>query len=294
MDGWFDELAGRVIVTDGAWGTQLQGRGLPPGSCAELWNQSNPDAVQAVAAGYVRAGSDAILTNTFRANRLAMAEAGLADRAEELAEAGAAISRRAAGDDVRVFGSMGPTGKILMMGEVTGEEVHAAFAAQAAALARGGADAIVCETFADLDEAGHAVRAAREATALPVVLCMTFDSGPDKTATMMGVSPAALAAAAEELGAAAVGANCGAGPEHYVTVAALLRAATAGPIWIKPNAGLPVLEGGKTVFPMGPDEFAGYVPALIEAGATFLGGCCGTTPEHIAAVRSALGGGTGL
>ncbi|HET6429066.1 MAG TPA: homocysteine S-methyltransferase family protein [Phycisphaerae bacterium] len=289
MSRGLGQLTGRVVVSDGAWGTQLQGLGLPPGACPEEWNRSNPDAVQAVAAGYVEAGSEVILTNTFRANRVALAETPLADSASELAEAGAAISRRAAGEDVRVFASMGPTGKILMMGDVSAEQVYAAFAEQAAAVARGGADAIVCETFAALDEAALAVRAIIETTDLPVVLSMTFDSGPDRTATMMGVTPADLAASAEQLGAAAVGANCGAGPEHYVKVAALLRQATALPIWIKPNAGLPVLEGGKTVFPMGPDAFAAYVPALIDAGATFLGGCCGTTPEHIRAVRKAVG-----
>jgi len=117
---------------------------------------------------------------------------------------------------------------------------------------------------------------------------MTFDSGPDKTSTMMGVTPAGLAKAAREFGVAAVGANCGAGPQHYVKVAAMLREATDLPIWIKPNAGLPVLQEGRTVFPMGPDDFAAFVPALIDAGATFIGGCCGTTPEHIRSVSRAV------
>ncbi|MHC4718222.1 MAG: homocysteine S-methyltransferase family protein [Planctomycetota bacterium] len=288
MDTPFEEFAGRVVVTDGAWGTQLQAAGLPAGACPEAWNRTNPAPVEAVARSYVQAGSDVILTNTFRANRFALTEAGMAEQAADLAEAGAAISRRAGGDAVRVFGSMGPTGKILMMGDVSADEVYAAFADQAAALARGGCDAIVCETFADLAEATHAVRAARDAAGLPVVVSMTFDSGPDKTATMMGVTPADLAGAAERLGASAVGANCGAGPEHYVTVAALLRQATSLPIWIKPNAGLPVLQAGRTVFPMGPAEFAGFVPTLIDAGASFLGGCCGTTPDHIRAVREAV------
>jgi len=288
MDTPFGQFAGPVVVTDGAWGTQLQAKGLPAGGCPEEWNRSRADAVQAVAAGYVEAGSEVILTNTFRGNRLALAEAGLADAAAELAESGAAISRRAAGADVRVFASMGPTGKILMMGDVSAEEVYAAFAEQAAAVKRGGADAVVCETFAALDEAAQAVRAITETTDLPVVLSMTFDSGPDKTSTMMGVTPAGLAKAAREFGVAAVGANCGAGPQHYVKVAAMLREATDLPIWIKPNAGLPVLQEGRTVFPMGPDDFAAFVPALIDAGATFIGGCCGTTSEHIRSVSRAV------
>ena len=289
MDTPFAQFAGRVIVTDGAWGTQLQASGLPAGACPEEWNRSNPKAVQAVAASYVEAGSDVILTNTFRANRLALPAAGLSEAAASLAEAGAAISRRAAGEDVRVFASMGPTGKILMMGEVSAEEVYEAFAEQASALARGGADAIVCETFTALDEVTQAVRAVTDNTDLPVIVSMTFDSGPDRTATVMGVTPADLAAAAAELGATAIGANCGTGPGHYVKVAALLRQATDLPIWIKPNAGLPVLKEGRTVFPMGPKDFAEFMPAIVDAGARFVGGCCGTTPDHIRAIRKTLG-----
>ncbi len=277
----------RVLVTDGAWGTQLQAHGLPAGACPDAWNQDNPAAVEAVARSYVGAGSQVILTNTFRSNPFPLAHWGRSDAAD-LAEAGAAISRKAAGEGVKVFGSIGPTGKIVMMGDVPAEALTQAFSVQAAALARGGVDAILCETFTELAEAELAIRAAREATDLPVVITMTFDSGPDKTSTMMGVTPADLAAKAAELGAQAVGANCGAGPENYVKVAALFRAATDLPVWIKPNAGLPVIEGGKTVFPMGPEEFAGFARALADAGANLMGGCCGTTPDHIRALRAAI------
>jgi methionine synthase I (cobalamin-dependent) len=283
------QYAGRVTVTDGAWGTQLQAAGLPADACPDLWNLDNAAAVEAVARSYVEAGSQIVLTNTFRTNRLALSRWSLEGRAAEIAEAGAAISRRAAGDGAKVFASIGPTGKIVMMGEVAPEEFDAAFSEQAAALAQGGADAILCETFTELEEALLAVRAARRSTALPVVLSMTFDSGPDGTATVMGTTPAAMVAAAAEAGAAAVGANCGAGPEHYVKVASLLHGATGLPVWIKPNAGLPVLREGRTVFPMGPEQFAAFAPDLVQAGANFIGGCCGTTPEHVRAVRAALG-----
>lgn len=289
MEPTLSQYADGVTVTDGAWGTQLQAAGLPVDACPDLWNLDNAPGVEAVARSYVEAGSQIILTNTFRANRFSLAQLGLAERAPEIAEAGAAISRRAAGDAVKVFASIGPSGKIVMMGEVPPEEFDAAFAEQAAALARGGADAILCETFAELEEALLAVRAARRSTGLPLVLSMTFDSGPDKTATVMGTTPAAMAAAAAEAGAAAVGANCGAGPEHYVKVASLLRSATDLPIWIKPNAGLPVLRDGRTVFPMGPEQFAAFAPDLVRAGANFIGGCCGTTPEHVRAIRAAVG-----
>jgi len=281
----------QVRVLDGAWGTQLQQHGLPEGSCPEHWNDENPSAVEAVARSYVEAGSDAILTNTFGGNRFVLAGHGLADRAAELCEQGAAISRWAVADtETKVFGSIGPTGKIVMMEEVPEDDLRAAFAAAAGALERGGVDALVLETFNELAEVKLAFAAARDATDLPIVCCMTFSSGPDKTRTMMGTSPAELAAFAAEAGAAGVGANCGVGPENYRTVAAMLREATGLPIWIKANAGLPVVRDGKTVFPMAAAEFASHVPALVAAGANLVGGCCGTSPEFIREIRAVLAG----
>ncbi len=279
----------RIRVTDGAWGTELQAMGLPPGSPPEIWNSSSPDSVLKVAQSYVKAGSEVILTNTFGANRFILASHGAEDRAGELAEAGAKISLQAAGQDVRVFGSIGPTGKIVMMGEVSEEELTTAFAEAAEALAWGGVDGIVLETFNELDELKIALGAVRKATDLPIVVSMTFASGPDETATMMGNKPADLVAAAVSGGADAVGANCGVGPDNYVRVCRLLREATDLPIWIKANAGLPqVTASGKTVFPMGPDEFAACVAKLADAGASFIGGCCGTGPAHIRAIRAAV------
>ena len=288
------QYASRVRLTDGAWGTQLHKLGLPPGSPGEIWNVAQPSAVEQVAAGYVQAGSDVILTNTLLANRFILAQHGVEKRVAELAEAGALISRRAAdqarsaGRDVKVFASIGPTGIIVMMGEVPKDAVAAAFAETAEAVAFGGADAIVLETFNELDEIAIAIEAVRKVTDLPIVASMTFASGPDKTCTMMGSKPADLAATAKRLGASAVGANCGAGPKDYVKVAALLREASDLPVWIKANAGLPVMTRDGAAFPMGPDEFASFVPDLIRAGANFIGGCCGTTPDHIRAIRQAI------
>lgn len=281
-------FAERVRVLDGGWGTQLQGLGLPPGSPPEIWNAASPAAVEKVARSYVGAGADAILTNTFGANRFVLANHGAEARAAELAEAGARISRQAAGGTAMVFGSVGPTGKVVMMGEVAEEELTAAFAEVVEGLDFGGCDAIVLETFNELAELEIALQAARKVSDLPVVASMTFASGPDKTATMMGNRPEDLAAAAEKLGADGVGANCGAGPEGFVPVAHKLRAATDLPVWVKANAGLPQVVNRETVFPMGPEEFGGFVPRLVEAGANFIGGCCGTTPDHIRAVRSAV------
>ena len=172
-------LTSAVVLTDGAWGTQLLQQGLSPGETPDLWNLTHPEKVAAVAAAYIAAGSQIILTNTFGANRFRLAEAGAADRVKEINEAGARISKEAAGRQALVFASIGPSGKMLLSGDLTSDELFAAFAEQAAALARGGADAFVIETMADLDEASIAVRAAKT-TGLPVVASMVFDSGKEK------------------------------------------------------------------------------------------------------------------
>ena len=278
----------KVRLSDGAWGTELYKRGLAVGVAPEKWNVDAPHHVEAVARSYIEAGSDLILTNTLSANRIALDPHGLDKRAAELAEAGARISRQAAGKDFPVFASMGPTGKIVMMEELPREQFAAAFAEAAEALSWGGADAIVLETFNELDEIAIALEAVRKAVDIPVIVSMTFASGPDGTMSIMGNKPADLARVAKAGGAAAVGANCGAGPANYVRVARLLREASELPVWIKPNAGVPQIVKGRTVFPMGPEEFASFAPQLIEAGATVLGGCCGTTPDHIRALRKAV------
>jgi methionine synthase I (cobalamin-dependent) len=277
------------VLTDGAWGTELQSRGLAPGEVADFWNLSHPDRVERVASAYVAAGSRVILTNTFRANRIALAAHPEVERVAEVNRAGVEVSRRAAGGDARVFASIGPCGKLLMTGEVDEAALRDAFSEQAEALAAGGADAIVIETMSDLAEAGIAVGAAK-ATGLPVVACMVFDSGKKRDRTMMGVTPTQAAEELTRIGADAIGANCGTGIEDYVPVCAGLAAATPLPIWIKPNAGLPELEDGKVVYRTSPAEFAGNVSRLVEAGARFVGGCCGTDPSFIEAMRGALDG----
>ncbi|MFP4104525.1 MAG: homocysteine S-methyltransferase family protein [Phycisphaerae bacterium] len=287
-------FAATVRISDGAWGTELQKKGLPAGGCPELWNDLNPASVEVVARSYAEAGSDVILTNTFGGNRYVLDQHGAADRVSELCEKGAAISKRAAeGTGSKVFGSVGPTGQIVMMGEVSEEALAQAFVESAEALEWGGVDAIVLETFNELDEARIALKAVKQHTSLPVIVSMTFSSGPDQTATMMGNKPADLAKMANKFGADGVGANCGVGPENYTKVARMLRDATDLPIWIKANAGMPQIVNRKTVFPLGPDQYAEHVDRLIDAGANFIGGCCGTTPEHIAAVRAAVDRRTG-
>ena len=285
MDALIEKLvAGAPVVTDGAWGTQLQARGLDVGDCPDAWNLSHPDRVEEVARAYVEAGSQVIITNTFRATRFGLKRHGLADKVADINRAGVEISRKASAGRATVFASIGPSGVMLMMGETSPEDLRDAFAEQARALAEAGADAMVVETMSDPAEARLAVAAARQ-TGLPVVACMTFDSGKDRDRTMMGTTPEDAAEAFTEAGADVIGSNCGQGIEGFVAISKRLAAATDRPIWIKANAGLPEVVDGKTVWRQTPEKFASYVPALVEAGATFIGGCCGTTPEFIKAVK---------
>jgi len=275
------------VITDGAWGTQLQERGLPIGACPDEWNLSHPEAVESVARDYVEAGSQVILTNTFGANRITLGKHRLADRVAEINRAGVEISRRAANGRAKVFASIGPTGVLLMMGEKTAADLEEAFFEQAQALAQAGADAVVVETMSDPNEAVLAIRAAK-AAGLLTVGCMSFDSGKLRDRTMMGTTPEQAAEALTQAGADVVGANCGQGIEGYVAIAARLKAATDRPIWIKANAGMPQIVDGKAAYVMTAEEFAEYVPQLVEQGVAFIGGCCGTTPAFIAAIRRRL------
>lgn len=280
-------LAAGPITTDGAWGTELQARGLGLGEFPDLWNLTHPERVLEVARAYVEAGSRVILTNTFGASRIRLGENGAADKVQEVNQRGVEISRQAAGTRAKVFASIGPTGKLLMSGEVTAEDLRSAFAEQARALATGGADALVVETMSDLEEATLAVRAAK-ATGLPVVACMVYDSGRDKDRTMMGTTPEQAAQALTAAGADVIGANCGQGITGFFPICRRLRAATALPLWIKPNAGLPTVVEGRAIYSARPEEFAGHIPELLKLGASFVGGCCGTSPAFLAAVSQVV------
>ncbi|HTQ56160.1 MAG TPA: homocysteine S-methyltransferase family protein [Bryobacteraceae bacterium] len=276
-------LSAGPLLADGAWGTEFQKRGLPPGECPDLWNLAHPDRVEAVASAYCDAGSRIILTNTFRANAISLPEADI----RAVNRAGAEISRRAARGRARVAASIGPSGKMLLAGDITAEALSAAFAAQAQALADAGADALLVETMSDIEEARIALRAALTA-GLPVVVSFAFDTGRNKDRTMTGATPEQVAAAMAAEGADAVGANCGTGIQSFAAVCRRLHAACDLPVWIKPNAGLPVMENGQLTYRTTPAEFAAYVPGLIEAGASFIGGCCGTSPAFIEAMAPCI------
>ena len=292
MTGWRELLKKKaVLISDGAWGTEFQNLGLAVGEVPELLNLERPDAVEGVARAYVEAGSDIILTNTFGASRWKLDRAGLADRTAELNRVGIGLSRRAAAGRALVFASVGPTGDLMdPLGERTREEFVECFAEQVAACAEAGADGILIESMADLGESAAAVEAARRVCTLPVVASMTFQKGARGYATMMGVTPAQGAEGLLEAGAEVVGANCGAGIDEVIEVIALMRAATNAPLWAKPNAGMPQLIGGKTIFRQEPRYMAGRVRDLVEAGANIIGGCCGSTPEHLRLIAQAARG----
>lgn len=274
----------RPVITDGAWGTQMQALGLNPGDLPDHWNITHPEQVQSVAEDYVKAGSQIVLTNTFGASRINLERYGLAEHAYEMNKQGAVLSKQAASGSAYVFASIGPTGKMLVAGEVTEEELQSAFEEQASALAEGGADGIVIETMSDLTEATIALKAALK-TGLPVITCMVYDSGKKKDRTMMGVTPEQAAETLSGEGADAVGANCGQGIELFVDLCQRLHNACNVPIWIKANAGTPEIIDGKPVVKTTPSEFAQYLKPIVEAGASFVGGCCGTNPEFIQALQ---------
>ncbi len=281
---------GRVLVSDGAWGTMLQERGLQPGECPELWNVTRRADVYAVAKSYVDAGADMILTNSFGGSPIKLAHYGLQDRAAELNEAAAAISREAAGNDRFVLGSVGPTGEILMTGQVAEEAVYDGFRIQANALKKGGVDAILVETMSAVDEATIAIRAAKEATGLEVICTFTFDrTVTGEYRTMMGVSPADMAKAVKEAGASIIGANCGNGFDQMIEVVREIRKADPStPVLVHANAGLPSVEDGKLVYSETPAMVAAKARELAKCGANIIGGCCGTTPLHIRALVKEL------
>jgi 5-methyltetrahydrofolate--homocysteine methyltransferase len=279
-----------VMCTDGAWGTELQALGAHPGELTDAWNLSAPEKVLAVAAAYVDAGAQVILTNTFSSNRVALERHHQDASAASLAHAGAELSRRAAGTRARVFGSIGPTGKMIALKNIDAVTVADATAEQARALAEGGVDAIVIETQSALEDARAALEGALAACDLPVGVTFSFDSGKDKTRTMMGVRVSQAYEMARAAGASFVGANCGVGIEAVLEVARQFCACGDDlPVWIKGNAGTPTIgPDGATRYDAPVDLYARHAPALVEAGVRFIGGCCGSTPAHIAALAACL------
>ena len=280
------------ILADGAMGTMLFEAGLQFGDPPEAWNLEHPDRVQAIHRAYLEAGSQIILTNTFGGNRFRLGMHNLQAKVPELNRAAVEIAREAAkeaGGRALVAGDIGPSGGILLpVGEMQFAEAVAGFAEQAAALVAGGADVIWIETMSDLEEVRAAIEGVRQASPrLPIIASMTFDT---RGHTMMGVTPEEAVRALSGWGAAAVGGNCGNGPDEILAVVQKMRAAAPGVVLVaKANAGLPELQNGRAVYRAGPKAMADYALAVSAAGAHIVGACCGSTPDHVRAMAEALG-----
>ncbi len=276
-----------VVVGDGAMGSQLMCRGLTASECGELWNLENADAVELVQREYAESGSDLLITNTFSANPIVCAKHGVGEMTGAVNRAAVQIARAAGGEGTFVLGGLGPSGSLLEpFGDLKPEAARDTFAAQVAVLAEAGVDGIICETFESSDELRLALEGARASCNLPLLASMKFAREPSgRYRSMMGEGPEALARVATECGCAAAGSNCVKGIEDSIGLVEKLRGLMDIPILIEPNAGLPALVQGRTVYPEGPDVWREHLPALHAAGARIIGGCCGTTPDHIRAVR---------
>ena len=281
---------GDLLISDGATGTFLQQHGLEPGGCPEEFNASHPEVVREMARLYFEAGSDMTLTNSFGGSVFMQKKYGHGERVAEFNRLAAEHARSQAPDGRFVVGSVGPTGEFLEpLGPVSESAMYDAFVEQVMALESGGADGVVIETMTAAEEATLAVRAARENTELVVMATMVFDKGPRGFFTMMGVTPERAVHSMLDAGAHVVGSNCGNGIDNMLDIARRMRAETDGYLLIHSNAGIPAMRGGQIVYPETPEYMAERFRELADLGVNIIGGCCGTGPEHITALASAIG-----
>lgn len=279
--------AGEVLVADGAIGTMLIGKGFNSGECLESINLSQPEIIEDIARRYLKAGAEIIQTNTFGASPLKLSLYSLDDRIDEINRSAVRAVKQAVGDDACISGSCGPSGRILRpFGDADPDDVFRSFKMQMAALVKGGVDLVCIETMTDINEAILAVKAARSVSqSIPVMATMTFDSTPRGFHTIMGVSTETAAIELEKAGADIIGSNCGNGIEKMIEIARDFKKYTSLPLIIQSNAGLPEMKGDRLIYRETPEFMAEKARELVSAGVSIIGGCCGTTPEHIAAIR---------
>jgi len=282
---WLERIRrGEPLVFDGGYGTMLFAAGLVDGACPELWNDTHPEIIRGIHRAYFDAGSDFVETNTFGGTRLKLGAYKMPERTRELNERGARLAREVCPPSGYVAGSIGPTSHIVEpYGDVTEQELYENFKEQAEALAEGGVDLFAVETMMYPEEALAAIRACRDATGLPVMATMFFqyEDLHDRDRTMWGESPAEVAQKLLAGGGDAVGMNCGRGPDRAIVIVREMRAVSQAPLVAYPNAGLPITTGDTVTYELGPEAMARDYPALLDAGATIVGSCCGSTPEHI-------------
>lgn len=290
MKKFFEQLeTKKIIVSDGAWGTELFKLGLRAGECPELWNETNREEILKIAKSYIDAGSDIISTNSFGGSSIKLSHYNLENKAYELNKLAAEISREAAVDKL-VMGSVGPTGKFLMTGDVSEEELIESFTNQIKALIDGGVDAILLETFYDINEAECAIKAARSFADMPLICSFTFDRNTSgEYRTMMGSTPKDVLQAMITLGVDVIGVNCGGGYNNMIDLVKELRDYSHNiPLLVQPNAGLPETIDGRIVYSETPEVISNFVKSFLSIGINIIGGCCGTTPEHIKVIRKVV------
>lgn len=293
MRSFLDRLKTEVLVCDGAMGTMLQENGLSPGECPEMWNITHKKVVQSIHREYLDAGCNILITNTFGGNLFKLRKMGLEDNVHEANIAGAHLAKDAAGDRAYVLGDIGPTGEFMEpLGELKYEDFYNVFKEQALALRSGGVDGIIIETMSALEEVRAAVLAVQENTDLPVVAAMTFQVTDSGFRTMMGVDIKKAVTGIKDIGCDVIGSNCGCGIREMVRVIKEMRrcSGTGSYLITEPNAGMPRLVDGKTVFDESPQDMAAFVPELLKEGVKIIGGCCGTTPAHIREIVRAVKG----
>jgi 5-methyltetrahydrofolate--homocysteine methyltransferase len=288
MSEFLDRInAGEILVSDGAMGTMLIAQGLKVGDCPELINLERPELISEISRSYMEAGAQIVHTNTFGGSSLKLSSYNLDTRTEEINARAVELARSAVGDKAYVAGSCGPSGKILVpYGDTQPEAVYESFRRQIGAMIEAGIDILTVETMVDVEEAKIAIKAARDSSKdIPIMATMTFDPTPDGFFTIMGVTIPQAASELFDAGASLVGSNCGNGSENMVKIADEFKKVSELPIIIQPNAGLPELKNGMPTYNEDPQFMADKARELINIGVSVIGGCCGTTPEHIRAIR---------
>lgn len=290
MQNIIERLNEEVLICDGAMGTMLIQKGMPQGGCPDFWGIKKHKILLEIHKEYVAAGADMITTNTFGSNWLKLKKYRLQKKVKQINKSAVDIAKEAAGDKVYVLGDMGPTGEYIKpVGDIDVKEMVDVFIEQAKVLEESGVDAIILETFSDMEELKNAILAVKENTALPVIASMTFQKLPEKGfRTTSGITIPQLVSESLLAGADVIGTNCTLTGIDMIDVVSEIRALGTAFIIAQPNAGMPRLERDKTIYDESPESFGGHIKAIAEKGANIVGGCCGTTPEYVSVVRKVL------